>query len=281
MRSSGACARAGWAAAVGTSRRSGGALEDSSMSPLSFKTCCCCVQIKQLRVLLGRAAPCESAGDKWNVFGRFSVAFYAGLPVERRNWTDNPKPDFLWVFAADKTPLLHKHSPSCSNRFTNLILRHFSVPIVQQTSWKGGREVSERERGGREEMPADISPQGLLLPLQSRGKYRNHQLFFSYINISDTSAGGSCSLMFSEIQSVKLQLVEAKLLHDKKEVSSRPAAQATGEQTSHVQVSIFIHSMLKWLRGNFKVFFMIPPIIYITYKTTYNVRDLCNSIHCY
>lgn len=69
----------------------------------------------------------------------FSVAFYAGLPVERRNWMDNPKPEFLWVFAADKTPLLHKHSPSCSNRFANLILKHFSVPIVAQTSWRGPR----------------------------------------------------------------------------------------------------------------------------------------------
>lgn len=66
----------------------------------------------------------------------FSVAFYAGLPVERRNWMDNPKPEFLWVFAADKTPLLHKHSPSCSNRFANLILKHFSVPIVARTSWR-------------------------------------------------------------------------------------------------------------------------------------------------
>ena len=151
MRSSGACARAGWAAAVGTSRRSGGALEDSSMSPLSFKTCCCRVQIEQLRVLLGRAALCESAGDKWNVFGRFSVAFYAGLPVERRNWTDNPKPDFLWVFAADKTPLLHKHSPSCSNRFTNLILRHFFCPHCAADILNGGeRGEREREREGGE-----------------------------------------------------------------------------------------------------------------------------------
>lgn len=180
MRSSGACARAGWAAAVGTSRRSGGALEDSSMSPLSFKTCCCCVQIKQLRVLLGRAAPCESAGDKWNVFGRFSVAFYAGLPVERRNWTDNPKPDFLWVFAADKTPLLHKHSPSCSNRFTNLILRHFSVPIVQQTSWKGGREVSDRERGERRDACRHLTSRPPAAFTVQRKIQESSTLFFIY-----------------------------------------------------------------------------------------------------
>lgn len=51
-----------------------------------------------------RGAPSESTGGKWNVFGRISLAFYAKLPVERRNWMDNPKPEFLWVFAADKTP---------------------------------------------------------------------------------------------------------------------------------------------------------------------------------
>lgn len=34
----------------------------------------------------------------------FSVAFYARLPVERRNWMDNPKPEFLWVLTADKNP---------------------------------------------------------------------------------------------------------------------------------------------------------------------------------
>lgn len=74
----------------------------------------------------------------------FSVAFYARLPVERRNWMDNPKPEFLWVLTADKTPLLHKHSPSCSNRFANLILKHFlwhppPSTIVLQTSWRGHR----------------------------------------------------------------------------------------------------------------------------------------------
>lgn len=79
---------------------------------------------------------------KW-VCRRFSVAFYAQLPVERRNWMDNPKADFLCVFATDKTLLLHKHSPSCSNRLANLILKHFSVsllpsphPIVPRTSWR-------------------------------------------------------------------------------------------------------------------------------------------------
>lgn len=49
--------------------------------------------------------------------------------MERRNWMDNPKPEFLWVFAADKTLRLHKHSPSCPNRFANLILKHFLSPL--------------------------------------------------------------------------------------------------------------------------------------------------------
>lgn len=153
MGSSGACARAGWAAAMGASRRSG-ALEDSSMVPVSFKAWASVASNKNL-AFNSRCSPWVD-WMKWNVCGRFSVAFYAGLPVERRNWTDNPKPEFLWVFAADKTPLLHKHSPSCPNRFANLILKHFSVPIVPQTSWRG------RE-------PSAFSPPGLLLPLQSRG----------------------------------------------------------------------------------------------------------------
>lgn len=134
MRSSGASLREGWAEAMGTNRDHWpNGLEESSMVPISFKARpTFFTGIKPLRLILG--APREPTGEKWNAFGRISVAFYAGFPVERRNWMDNPKPEFLWVFRADKTPLLHKHSPSCSNRFVNLILMHFSVPILEPTS---------------------------------------------------------------------------------------------------------------------------------------------------
>ena len=36
-----------------------------------------------LRLIFG--APCALTGEKCNVFGRFSLAFYAAFPVERRN----------------------------------------------------------------------------------------------------------------------------------------------------------------------------------------------------
>lgn len=55
--------------------------------------------------------PRELPRKKWNAFGRFSVAFYASFPVEVRNWTDNPKPEFLCVFRADKTVFTEQTSP--------------------------------------------------------------------------------------------------------------------------------------------------------------------------
>lgn len=47
-------------------------------------------------------------------------------------WTI-PKRTSCECLALIKPPLLHKHSPSC----WNLILKHFSAPIVKQTSWRG------------------------------------------------------------------------------------------------------------------------------------------------
>lgn len=84
----------------------------------------------------------------------FSLAFYAGLPVERRNWMDNPKPEFLWVFGADKTRLLRKHSPSCSNSasriwfFEALFGPHCGAHILKRRWW--------RWRGERAPSPAAL-----------------------------------------------------------------------------------------------------------------------------
>lgn len=89
-----------------------------------------------------RGAPRESTGDIWNVFGRFQLLFMQGFLWNAGiGWTI-PNRNSCECLPLIKTPLLHKHSPSCSNRFANLILKHFSVPIVAQTSWRGPRAFS-------------------------------------------------------------------------------------------------------------------------------------------
>lgn len=66
----------------------------------------------------------------------FSVAFYARLPVERRNWMDNPKPEFLCVLIADKNPspaqtLSILLKPLCESDFEAFFLFYPAPPTSQ------------------------------------------------------------------------------------------------------------------------------------------------------
>lgn len=154
-----------------------------------------------------RLATCEMSSG---VF----VAFYALLPVERRNWMYNPKPEFLWVLAADKTPLLHKHSPSCSNRFANRILKDFfffgphrpPLTVVLQTSWRGtdlkfGHLMALCCFGRAEEIKGSSSS---WLELFVCACVCAHRPMFT---------------LFVVIKSVKLQL-KSRLWHERREVFS-------------------------------------------------------------
>lgn len=148
-------------------------------------------------------APCELAGDKWNVFGRVSVAFMLSFLWNAGIGRTIPKPDFLWVFAADKSLLLHKHSPSC----WNLILKHFSDSHCgARQSWRGQSALSL----------LTSCPCAALAAQQKAAVTRSDLL--NQVALCHSAEGwvahtSSCLQPF-EIKSGKLQL-EAKERHDK------------------------------------------------------------------
>lgn len=93
--------------------------------------------------IFSKTHPCdqfEVLPASWLATNEMSLGVFQLLFMLRFLWNAGigwtiPKPDFLWVFATDKSPLLHKHSPSC----WNLILKHFSAPIVELIILKGAK----------------------------------------------------------------------------------------------------------------------------------------------
>lgn len=124
MCSSGACARR--APAMGVSRRA------------------CCVSVDPFMVpgesrwrKGRRSAQVQVLPSRRLVTNEMSLgvfhSFYVQLPVECRNWMDNPKADFLWVFGADKTP-----SPALAilleSDFKALFCSHCEADILKGAS---------------------------------------------------------------------------------------------------------------------------------------------------
>lgn len=98
------------------------------MVPVSFKSFYrWCVELKNPRssfevLPLSRLAANEMSLGVFHLLFMQSFLWNAGI-----GWTI-PNRNSCECLPLIKPPLMHKHSPSCSNRLANLILKHFFLP---------------------------------------------------------------------------------------------------------------------------------------------------------
>ena len=114
------------------------------------------------------------------------------------------------MFAADKNPLLHKHSPSCSNRFANLILEHFSVSAPPPPPHCGADVLKRAQAlGGVTSWPFAAAAPAAAAAFEVQEKTQHQQppaeLFAAL------AAHKRLFTLFKVIKSVKLQLVKPKM----------------------------------------------------------------------